>query len=283
MTGTVLETVLRRDRIVVAGALAAVTALAWSYIFWLSGSMRMEGGSADADMSGMTMPDTMMGPGSVMMPEIHSWSGAEFAFVFAMWAVMMVGMMTPSAGPMILIYAGVGRQAALKGRPLAATGFFAGGYLLAWAAFSLFATMGQWGLEKALLLTPAMASASHVLSGMILVVAGLYQWTPQKDACLANCQAPLIFIQRNGGFRRDAFGSLRLGFKHGLYCIGCCWALMALLFVGGVMNILWIAAIAIFVLAEKILPSGRILTRVAGAALIAAGIWLVATPYFATN
>ncbi|WP_157017944.1 DUF2182 domain-containing protein [Mesorhizobium xinjiangense] len=267
MTDTVLETMLRRDRLIVAGALATLVIVSWAYLFWLAGSMDMEG------MAGMAMPGMI--PGSVMAPDVHAWSTTEFIFMVVMWVVMMIGMMTPSAAPMILLYARVGRQAALKGQPLAATGFFAGGYLMAWSLFSLFATIGQWGLEQALLLTPAMTSASNTLSGIILVAAGLYQWTPQKDACLANCQTPLYFIQRHGGFRRDALGSLQIGFKHGLYCVGCCWALMALLFVGGVMNMLWIAAIAIFVLAEKVLPPNRILSRIAGTALIAAGAWLL--------
>jgi predicted metal-binding membrane protein len=187
-------------------------------------------------------------------------------------------MMTPSAAPMILIYARVGRQAAVQGKLLAATGWFAGGYLLAWAGFSLFATVGQWGLQRTALLTPAMASASSVFGGLVLIAAGLYQWTPLKDACLSRCRAPLLFIQQHGGFRRDAPGSFGLGVRHGLYCIGCCWALMALLFVGGVMNVLWIAAIAVFVLAEKVVPGGRVLTRLAGAGFVAAGVWLLVAP-----
>jgi len=280
MNGIAIETALRRDRIIVAGALATLVVLAWAYIFWLARSMGMEGAGADANMPGMAMPGQPAGPSSIMQPEVHEWSAAEFAFMFAMWAVMMIGMMTPSAAPIILLYARVGRHAALAGKPLAATGFFAGGYLLAWFVFSLFATIGQWGLEKGLLLNPAMASASSAISGIILVVAGLYQWTPLKDTCLANCQAPLSFIQRHGGFRRDAFGSLRIGFRHGLYCIGCCWALMGLLFVGGVMNVLWIAAIAIFVLAEKILPTGRVLSRFAGAVLILGGAGLLGVNAF---
>lgn len=275
MTDTVLETVLRRDRTIVAGALATLIVFAWAYILWLAGSMDMAGTAADAGMTEMAMPGMIPDSSSIMAADVHTWSTAEFVFMFTMWAVMMVGMMTPSAAPVILLYARVGRQAALKGKPLAATGFFASGYLLAWGVFSLLATVGQWGLEKALLLTPEMASASGILSGAILVAAGLYQWTPQKDSCLANCQAPLFFIQRHGGFRRDALGSLGIGFKHGLYCVGCCWVLMGLLFVGGVMNMLWIAAIAVFVLVEKMLPSGRLVPRVAGVALISAGAWLL--------
>jgi predicted metal-binding membrane protein len=153
--------------------------------------------------------------------------------------------------------------------------WFAGGYLLAWSAFSLAATTVQWALERAALLTPMMESASRLLGGIVLIVAGLYQWTPLKDACLSNCQAPLAFIMRYGGFRAEPAGALALGLRHGLYCVGCCWALMALLFVGGVMNLLWIAALAILVLLEKVTPSGRIIARLAGLGLIACGIWLL--------
>ena len=132
------------------------------------------------------------------------------------------------------------------------------------------------GLEQAALLSPMTMATGERLGGVVLVLAGLYQWTPLKDRCLAQCQAPLVFIQRHGGFRRDPPGALGLGARHGLYCIGCCWALMGLLFVVGVMNVLWIAAIAGFVLLEKVVPPGRALSRIAGAALVAAGIWMLA-------
>ena len=192
------------------------------------------------DMTGFRMIPAGAG---WMMPAAAPWSAIEFAFMFAMWAVMMVGMMTPSAAPMILLYARVGRQAAAQGKPLAATGWFAGGYLSAWAAFSLVGDDRRSGrLQRAALLTPMMESASALFGGAVLIAAGLYQWTPFKDACLSHCRAPLLFIQHHGGFRRDAAGSLGSAFATALYCIGCCWALMALLFVGGVMNVLWIAA-----------------------------------------
>jgi predicted metal-binding membrane protein len=186
---------------------------------------------------------------------------------------MMVGMMIPSASPMILIYARVGRQAARQGKPLAATGFFAGGYLLAWTSFSLVATIGQWLLERAALLTPMMSAASGVVGALVLIAAGIFQWTPSKDNCLKHCQAPLSFIQQHGGFRRDRLSSLALGLRHGTFCIGCCWALMALLFVGGVMNIVWIAGLTIFVLLEKVIPLGRVVPRAAGGGLILWGAW----------
>jgi predicted metal-binding membrane protein len=269
MTESALTAVLRRDRTIVAVSLLALCAIAWAYVLWLVQAMHMGG----MQMTGVRVDAN---PFEIaMIASVEPWSAAEFAFAFVMWAVMMVGMMTPSAAPMILIYARVGRQAELQGKPLAATGYFAGGYLLAWTAFALAATAGQWLLERASLLTPMMASASDILGGLVLVAAGLYQWTPVKDVCLKHCQAPLLFIQRHGGFRRDRLGSLGIGLRHGLYCIGCCWALMALLFVGGVMNVLWIAGIAVFVLAEKVMLSGRTFSRIGGVLLIAVGVWLI--------
>jgi len=123
-----------------------------------------------------------------------------------------------------------------------------------------------------------MEGASNVLGGVVLIAAGVYQWTPLKEVCLSYCQTPLTFIMRHGGFRREASGALALGFRHGLYCIGCCWALMLLLFVGGVMNLLWIAALAALVLLEKLVPFGKLVSRVAGAAFIAMGAWLLLYP-----
>ena len=263
MSEAAIEAMLRRDRAIVAAALVILTALAWAYVWWLA---------ADMDMSGMDMSGFRMIPAGTTAP----WNAMEFALVFAMWAVMMIGMMTPSATPMILIYARVGRQAARQGTPLAASCYFAGGYLLTWIGFALVASSAQWALERAALLTPMMAGASDMFSGTVLIAAGVYQWTPLKDACLRQCQSPLLFIQRHGGFRSDLLGTLALGARHGAYCIGCCWVLMALLFVGGVMNVLWIAAIAILVLAEKVIPAGRVISRIAGAGLFAGGAWLLA-------
>lgn len=203
------------------------------------------------------------------------WSIPEFAFVASMWMAMMVGMMTPSAAPMILLYARVGRSAAAQGKPFASSAWFAGGYLLAWSAFAVAATGAQWLLEQALLIGPMMGAASRAVGGIILIVAGLYQWTPLKDACLGQCRAPLDFIQQHGGFQRKAAGSLRLGIQHGFYCIGCCWALMALLFVGGVMSPLWIV---VLVLIEKLIPATRWVPKTAGVALTAAGVLIIVFP-----
>jgi predicted metal-binding membrane protein len=268
MTGSTLEAVLRRDGLVVACALAVIAGLAWGYILWLA---------ADMDMGGMDMTGFRMIPAGIgiMAPENAPWSAIEFAFVFAMWAVMMVGMMTPSAAPMILMYARVGRQAKAAGKPLAATGWFAAGYFLAWIAFSLAATLVQWVVERAALLDFRMASASDVLAGIVLIAAGVYQWTPLKDVCLAQCQSPFQFLMRHGGFRGDLPGCLLLGLRHGAYCVGCCWVLMALLFVGGVMNVLWIALLALLVLLEKLIPFGRWVARAAGVACVAAGAWML--------
>jgi predicted metal-binding membrane protein len=191
-----------------------------------------------------------------------------------MWAVMMAGMMLPSALPTILLY-----TRALQGNdaraPVRRTLSFAVGYLLAWAGFSVAATVAQWGLAEAALVSPMMVSVSPVLGGALLLAAGIYQWTPLKDRCLAGCRSPLGFLAQH--FRPGAYGSLRAGLRHGLYCVGCCWALMLLLFVGGVMNLLWIVAISAFVLLEKLAPYGVQGGRLSGLALAAIGIWVLVT------
>ncbi|MFZ3223548.1 MAG: DUF2182 domain-containing protein [Rugosibacter sp.] len=260
MSGSVLEKALRHDRYVVVLALLAIIVLAWVYLLWLAADMEMPGMDA-ADM------DMLMPP--------RAWTVADIGFMLLMWIVMMAGMMTPSAAPMILLYARVGRRAAFSGQPFAATGWFAAGYLLAWTGFSVVATFMQWVLERLTLLSPMMTSTSIYFNGIMLIAIGIYQWTPWKYACLAQCQAPFSFIQRHGGFRPEAMRSLRLGIVHGAYCVGCCWALMALLFVGGVMNIFWIAGIALLVLVEKVLPTGRFIPRLAGLACFVGGVWLL--------
>jgi predicted metal-binding membrane protein len=268
VTNKNLEAVLWRDRLVVTSALGAIVALAWGYVLWLA---------ADMDMGGMDMTGYRMIPAGVgiMAPANTPWRAVEFAFVFAMWAVMMVGMMTPSATPMILIYARVGREGRAAGKTLPATGWFAAGYFLAWVGFSLAATIVQWMVERAALLDSRMASASTMFGGIVLIAAGAYQWTPLKDVCLAQCQTPLQFLMRHGGFRGDLPGCLLLGLRHGAYCIGCCWVLMALLFVGGVMNVLWIALLALLVLLEKVTPFGRRIARAAGLVCLVAGVWML--------
>ena len=260
--------VLRRDRIVVILGLTFLTALAWGYLLWLSADMGMGG----MDMTGFRMIPSGMG---LMIPAHMPWQALEFAFVFAMWTVMMVGMMTPSAVPMILMYARVGRQT--EGVPLTATVWFAAGYFLVWASFALFATFVHWAFERGALLDFVMAGTSNVVGGLLLIAAGSYQWTRVKDLCLTQCQKPFAFLMRHGGFRRDAPGSLMLGLRHGAYCVGCCWAMMPLLLVGGAMNLLWIVLLALLIVLEKVTPSGRPIAHLVGLILVVAGAWLLST------
>lgn len=264
-----LERVLRRDCFVVVVALAIITAIAWIYLLQLSAPMSPP--AASNAMAGMDMAQM----GAALAPATRPSPLRELLLSFVMWAVMMVGMMTPSAAPMILLYARVGRHAAKDGKPFAASGWFASGYFLSWTCFALVAALAQGGLQRAALITPMMASGNGLVGGAVLIAAGLYQWTPLKDACLKQCQSPLGFIQRHGGFRSNALGAQRLGLIHGAYCIGCCGALMALLFVGGVMNLLWVAGIAILVLIEKITQAGHLLSRIAGTALVIAGAGMI--------
>jgi predicted metal-binding membrane protein len=258
--------VLRRDRAVLLAALLVVAALAWAYLLWLADGMTM----ADAAhaMSGMSAME-------MAAPRANPWSAAEFALTFAMWAVMMIGMMAPSAAPIALLYARIARQAHAQGHVFASTAWVVSGYLIAWILFALLAAIAQAALLEAAAITPMLAAASRRFGGAVLIAAGVYQWTPLKDACLTQCRSPLDFIMRRGGFRPEAGRAFALGFRHGLYCVGCCWVLMALLFVGGVMNVLWIAAIAAFVLLERIAPGGRVVARAGGILLAAAGAWFL--------
>ena len=271
MAEPLVEAVLRRDRIVLAVALLAITALAWFYVLYLVADMQAPG----MDMRGMRMVPAGVG---WMMPASAPWGGLEMLLVFLMWTVMMIGMMTPSAAPMVLIYARVGRQAALRQQPFAAAGFVLAGYLLVWIGFSLLATAAQWAAERATLLSPAMSLSGARVGGALLVLAGLYQWSSIKRSCLHHCSSPLAFLQQHGGFRGDARGALRLGLAHGVYCVGCCWTLMVLLFVGGIMNIVWIAALAALALLERAVPQGLLIARLAGVALAVAGTALLLDP-----
>jgi predicted metal-binding membrane protein len=182
--------------------------------------------------------------------------------------------------PMFLMYARVGRQTEAQSRPLAATVWFAVGYFLVWIAFALLATLVEWAFERTMLLDFTTATTSTVVGGLLFVAAGSYQWTRLKDACLTQCQTPFAFLMRQGGFRGDAPGSLMLGVRHGAYCVGCCWALTALLLVGGVMNVLWIVLLALFVLLEKVVPFGRQIALLAGTILVVAGAWLLSIGVF---
>ena len=251
-----LETVLRRDRAIVITGLAVVAALGWAYIVHLARAM----GSMQAGLD-------------VAMPQTAAWGPADLWLLFVMWVVMMVAMMVPSAAPLILMVAVVNRQRRQRADPLTPVGLFLLGYLLVWTAFSAVATFLQWGLHAAALLSPAMTSTSPILGGLLLLGAGLFQFSPLKHACLERCRSPLGFVL--GHWRESGGGALRMGLEHGFYCVGCCWLLMALLFVAGVMNLLWVAAISIFVLVEKVLPRGELIGRLAGGVLLLAGVVVI--------
>jgi predicted metal-binding membrane protein len=210
-----------------------------------------------------------MEAGPMAMMGLHPWTPAHFGMMFAMWAIMMAGMMLPSATPTTLVYAAVARKASREGTPVAPVATFVAGYLFMWTLFSLGATVAQWGLERAALLSPMMVSSSPALGGALLVSAGVYQLTPFKDVCLEHCRSPAHFIA--GHWQPGIHGALRMGIEHGAYCLGCCWVLMGLLFFGGVMNLLWIATIALFVLLEKVVPYGAGGGRFAGVGMILTG------------
>jgi predicted metal-binding membrane protein len=254
MSGTsALEQMLRHDRLIVAAGIAGVVALAWAYLF----------AGAGIDMSMVDMP---MEP----MP----WSPSYAALMFIMWWVMMIAMMVPGAASMVLLFAAIKRRQAASVSPFAEAWIFLAGYLLIWAGFSLIAALAQWWLEGIGLISMAMPSTSAVLGGVILLAAGLYQFTPIKGACLRYCQSPVLFLSRH--WRPGAAGALRMGLRHGSYCVGCCWFLMALLFLSGVMNLVWIAGIALYVACEKLLPLGQRISHAAGVGLIISGAIVLA-------
>ena len=247
-----LEATLRRDRAVVAAGLLGLALLAWVYVARMAAAMP----------SGM-MP----------MPGMAAGGDPGLAWLAGMWAVMMVAMMLPSAAPTILLFASVSRRRRLLGQPAIPVLVFTLGYLLVWTVYAAVAASAQWKLHHMALLSPAMKSASPLLAGGLLVAAGVYQWLPVKGACLSQCRSPLGFFAAE--WREGTRGALLMGMRHGSLCVGCCWLLMALLFVAGVMNLLWVATIAGFVLLEKLVPGGARLGRAAGVFLILWGVWLL--------
>jgi predicted metal-binding membrane protein len=252
---TRLEIVLQRDRAAILAALASVTLVAWTYLFYRASTMTFTGGM---DMAA-----------HMAMPQLQSWGAIELLLLFFMWAVMMVAMMLPSAAPLLLLFARAQREKT-GSHVLGSAAVLLAGYVLVWTAFSVLAALAQSGLHHAALLSPMMVSTSSVFSGLLFLGAGVFQYTPLKRACLARCRSPLSFLM--GEWRTGQWGALLLGFKHGAYCVGCCWMLMGLLFIAGVMNLLWVAAIAALLLVEKAAPKGELVGRLAGGVLIAAGI-----------
>lgn len=216
------------------------------------------------------MSDTSTAHAMQSVTQVRPWTATEFGLRLVMWAVMMVAMMVPTAVPMTLVYAAVARKAARQDNPVAPAFVFVAGYIAMWGVFSVAATAAQRGLDHVALLSPTMVSASPVLGAALLIGAGVYQLTPYKHACLEHCRAPAHFISQH--WRNGRAGAFRMGLEHGAYCLGCCWILMGLLFVGGVMNLLWIAAIAAFILLEKTMPFAETGGRVVGAAMILVGL-----------
>ncbi|MGH9379564.1 MAG: DUF2182 domain-containing protein [Thermoanaerobaculia bacterium] len=252
-----LESFLRRPGLAVLAGIVGTVVLCWLYLV-----------AASLDMYGR-----MDGLAAWMMH--GTWDGRYFTLIFLMWSVMMTGMMLPSAAPTILHYSAAVRNGSQPRRPVLRSYAFAGGYLLVWTGFSLAATLLQWRLAEAALLSPMMESASPVFAAVLLIAAGAYQWTPLKRACLGECRSPMEHLSLH--WSPGVGGALRMGVKHGLACLGCCWALMLLLFVGGVMSLLWIAGITLFVLLEKLVPFGAWSRRVSGLVLAAGGVWLLVT------
>ncbi|MSO63395.1 MAG: DUF2182 domain-containing protein [Acidobacteria bacterium] len=254
-----VSAVIRQDRALVGFGLAAVTLISWWHLVRMAAAMN----AAAADKA----LHAAMG-----MPEMAAWGGAEFVTLFVMWAVMMIAMMLPSAAPIILLVVGVYRRRGVRA-PVLTTAFGAG-YVLAWTTFSGVAAFTQLGLHRAAVLSLDMSTHSAILSGAMLICAGVYQWLPIKGACLTHCRSPLAFLAQE--WREGVGGALAMGLRHGLYCVGCCWALMTLLFAAGVMNLFWVGVIAAFVLVEKLAPQGARLGRVAGMLLVAWGGWMLA-------
>jgi predicted metal-binding membrane protein len=237
---------LGRDQVIVLVCLAALTALAAGWLLDYSANMGRTG--ASAAMRGVPPMRGMAMAGMSADPQLVT----PYALLAAMWGVMMAGMMLPSATPMILLYAAVQRKGSPW--PLARTGVFVLGYLLIWTAFALAASALQKLLAERALITPAMALTSRRISGGVLILAGVYEVTPLKQDCLRYCRGPVAFITSH--WRQGFSGAFRMGIRHGLYCTGCCWALMLLLFVGGVMSFAWIVGLAALILVQKLVPGG---------------------------
>jgi len=261
MASGTLEDVLKRDRAFVIGGLAGIATIAWAYMVYLDQAM---GKSPGMRMGGD-------------MTRMQGWGTVDFLLMYTMWAVMMVAMMTPSATPMILMFSRINRRRHERRNPLAATGVFLAGYLVTWTVFSAVATVAQWELHRAALLSSMMMSNNPLFGGMLLIGAGVFQFTPLKNACLTHCRSPIGFFMTE--WREGYRGAFSMGVHHGIYCVGCCWLLMALLFVAGVMNLLWVATIAGYVLVEKIVPAGNWANRAVGVCTILLGVWMVAKTY----
>ena len=244
-----LQRAPRRQGLSKAAALwLALALLGWAGLAWLAFDM-------GHPLAQLTMP---------MSPQ---WSAANLLAIVAMWAVMMAAMMLPSALPMVQAFVALCRRNGQRARSRQ----FVGAYLLVWLTFSIAATAAQWLFQAVGWVNPMIVSTSAMLSGALLLVAGAYQFSPLKRICLARCRTPMGFLV--GEWRGGRFGGFAMGWRHGLFCLGCCWALMALLFVGGVMNLAWVAALSIVVAVEKLAPRGERLATLLGLVLLGLGAW----------
>ena len=242
-----------RDRLPILAILAVISLLCWAYLVDMAFGM-----------------DRMMMSRSMM--EIPIWTSSYFVAMLLMWIIMMVGMMIPSAIPMVLIFAAVARKAKGQGTHVSTCAFVVG-YISIWSLFSCAATLVQYCLDEAALLSPMMVANNPIFGASLLTAAGLYQLTPIKNACLEHCRSPAHFISEN--WKPGRLGALRMGLEHGAFCLGCCWILMGLLFFGGVMSLLWIAGITLFVLVEKVIPHGISGGRLAGVGMTLCGLILL--------
>ena len=249
----------RRDHVLIAICVVLITALAWAYLVHLDGQMSSPG-----------EPGTMAKMAMVMDSR---WSTSAVLFTFVMWMVMMIAMMTPSAAPVLLLVAKARSPRTERGAPLAVI-CFGLGYLAVWLGFSACAALAQSGLRATALLSSSMAVSSPRLAGAILIAAGAYQFTPLKAGCLTQCQSPLGFLM--GNWRDGNSGAFRMGVGHGTYCLGCCWAVMCVLFAVGVMNLAWVGVLSVFVLLEKLGPNGVRVARAGGAFMVACGVLFIA-------
>jgi len=261
MPDAMLERALARDRWIVGGCVALVAALAWLWLWRQSVEMTSN------SMAASSMPDMDMG-GAMMVSTADA--GPYLMSAFIMWLLMMIAMMLPSAAPMILLYGKLARGARAQGAALAPTAIFAFVYLTTWAAFSIAAAIAQLLLIRMGFVSEmTLAFGNWRIGGALLIAAGLYQFTPLKRACLESCRSPMSFLMRL--WRPSWTGAVRIGLAHGLYCLGCCALLMALLFVFGVMNQAWVAALSLFVLTEKLLPFGSRIGTLGGFIAVCVG------------
>lgn len=253
----------RRGRAGTVLSIVVICALAWAYLIRLAGEM----------------PSMAMGPAAMDMarPATALWGLTEAAAMFVMWSVMMVAMMLPSATPMILLHDKVNRSRQAQGKAQQSSVLFVIGYLLVWVGFSALATLLNGGLHASGLLTSMAGRVTPLLAGITLLAAGAYQWSSLKYACLNHCRSPVGFLMAH--WHEGPRGTIRMGIHHGIYCVGCCWLLMALLFVLGVMNILWIAVLSVIVLCEKVAPNGRLVSRVTGVVFVGWGGWVIASAW----